>query len=250
MPFSAGQKVKKLGMGALRLLYPNTCFLCGAVLQGDKWICDHCSLPVANDWQLCPKCGKQETDCICGQLPGKGLDGISAPLYYIDDVKHGMYRFKYRGITCYTVFLAQLMYARVQDVFQDIHFDLITCVPMTKIKQRKRGYFPARLLARRLSAYMDVPLREDLLFHTGKGGTQMEQKSRDARWENACLNFAVLPDAPRLAGDTVLIVDDVLTSGCTTHRCAMLLRTLGAGNIYGITVATTPEKEEKTLVSL
>lgn len=231
---------RRIGKGALLLLYPNKCFMCESLLTGDDWLCGGCEIPVTYPWQLCPHCGKCE--CICDRFPGRGLDGVCAPMYYSEQAIHGIHRFKYRGVTCLTPFLCGLMESCVRETFSSAQFDIVTFVPMTRKKQRMRGYFPARLLAKDIAKRFDAPLFDSLLMHTGAGGTQMKMAG-DKRWENACKNFAIHQNASRIDNKRVLIVDDVLTTGSTMRRCAQLLFSLGAASVHGVAIATTASEE-------
>ena len=123
--------------------------------------------------------------------------------------------------------------------FTDIPFDFVTYVPMHPKKRRQRGYCQTELLARALAKRLGLPVSDGFIVHTGLGGAQMEQKGFDAREANARQAFAACKGR-HIDGGTVLLIDDVLTSGATVRRCAALLLERGAQSVYVVTAMTTP----------
>lgn len=226
----------------LTLLFPHKCFLCGAVLADSGWLCGGCGkkLPYTREG-LCYRCGKRRGECICVSGDGGGSPlRITAPLYYSDGVEHGIHRYKYDGRSYYAEFLARLMAKKVSEQYLDagIKFDFITYVPLSGKKRRQRGFSQTELLARGMSQYLGVPVSGAAIYHTGLGGTQMALGSREKREENAKISFAVHKGV-RLDGKTVLLVDDVQTTGATLRACSVLLTARGAKRVYCVTAATT-----------
>ncbi|MEM1485336.1 double zinc ribbon domain-containing protein [Oscillospiraceae bacterium PP1C4] len=222
----------------LTLIFPYKCFCCGTVLAGTEYLCASCEkcLPETTG-ELCPRCGKKTADCMCAQLEG-GYLRATAPLYYLGGVPHGIHRFKYDGRRYYTGFLAALMAKQVEEEYDGIEFDLITYVPMHPKKQRQRGFCQTQLLADKLAERLCLPVTGEILIHTGKGRAQMEQHGIEARVDNARISYTTRK-AASLDGETVLLVDDVITTCSTAHRCAELLMKKGAGAVYVIAAATT-----------
>ena len=227
----------------LSLIFPNKCFLCGKVLEGERWLCEACEgqLPYTAD-ELCSGCGKRYAECMCGEI-ADSLSGAAAPLYYTGGTARGIHRFKYDGRRYYGKYLAALMADAVRDTFPMVSFDGAAWVPTHAAKLRERGFCPALLLAREVCARLGLPLLETGLVHTGRGGVQMRQGGREARRENAKRNFSIRRDT-NLCGKTVLLVDDVLTTGETAKRCARLLLKKGAAEVYAVCAATTREDED------
>lgn len=229
----------------LTLVYPHKCFCCGKVLVGTGYLCAGCgqTLPLTGG-VLCVHCGKHTDACMCERL-AVPTDAVQcmAPLYYTDAIAHGIHRFKYEGRQYYADFLAELMEGEVRRNFTDGMPDAITYVPMHRKKERQRGFCPTRLLAKKLSTRLDLPVRDSLLLHTGQGCAQMELDSFEERMENARSVYRAVGRA-RLEGSSFLLVDDVLTTGCTAHRCAQLLLEQGAEQVYILVAATTGNKHK------
>ena len=227
----------------LTLLFPHRCFLCGKALDGQRFLCESCALPVARADELCPCCGKQWQGCVCQSIH-PAFSRVAVPFYYVGGAQRGMQRFKYEGRRYYAPFLAEQM----QEAFWEAggaQPNFVTFVPMHAKKQRERGYCPAEMLAREVAARLGVPVRDGFLLHTENAKAQMEQKGLTARLQNAAQSFARCGNAPLLSGEQVLLVDDILTTGATAHVCASLLRQCGAGEVWLAVAATTTESAKK-----
>lgn len=235
--------VDKLKKWLYTLLFPHKCFLCGRVLPDEGWQCDDCTLPVVRAGSLCPRCGQPLVECVCAVL-SPAFIGALAPLYYVDGVRRGIFRFKYNGRSYYAAFLGAQIYEAVMREWSGIAFDCVSYVPMHAKKRRSRGYCPAELLAREVARHMQLPVQDEMICHTGNKQAQMTQKGMQARLENAGRSFAPLPEG-KLAGERVLLIDDVLTTGATVQACAQLLLALGAGEVWVATAATTMQRTKQ-----
>ena len=99
--------------------------------------------------------------------------------------------------------------------------DYIVPVPLHPKKAFLRGYNQAAVFGRGLAEVMGVPCREDLLRRRLFTETQTK-KSRLERFDNMESVFEA-PDAEALRGKSLLIVDDIITTGATIERCAQAL---------------------------
>lgn len=223
------------------LLFPHKCFCCGQVLVGTSYLCAACEngLPLT-DGLLCSRCGKMEEECACAECDG-GYTRASAPFFYTDGVPHGIHRFKYDGRRYYATFLAAQMAARAREDFAGAMPTLITYVPMHPKKQRQRGFCQSEALAALIAVELQLPMRGDILLHTANKTAQMEQRGLANRQSNADKSYASRK-AASLHGERILLVDDVLTTGSTARRCALLLLKKGAGEVFLLVAATTRAK--------
>jgi ComF family protein len=108
-------------------------------------------------------------------------------------------------------------------------------VPLHPLKEREREFNQSALLARHLSRATEIPCDEKILRRTTATATQTHLK-RDARAVNMKNAFGVRAGA-RLAGQRIVLVDDVFTTGATTNDCARALREAGAAEVCVWTVA-------------
>jgi ComF family protein len=112
-------------------------------------------------------------------------------------------------------------------------FDLISFVPDTSARRRKRGYVAPQLVARELSRLTRKPYVE-LLERT----THQPQvgSGREARWRQVKNNFCA-KNLQLLEGRRILLVDDVITTGATVTECARELKMAGSGPVFVAAVA-------------
>ncbi len=115
----------------------------------------------------------------------------------------------------------------------DTAFDAIVAVPMSRARERHRGYNQAELLARALSLRTRIQCDMTLLARRGERATQSTLPKR-ARAANVRGAFAALP---RVKSKSILIVDDICTTGETLRACAAALRGAGAARVCAIAVA-------------
>jgi ComF family protein len=115
----------------------------------------------------------------------------------------------------------------------DLAFDAIVAVPMSRARERRRGYNQADLLARALSARVGIPHAMNLLLRRGDRATQSTLPKRE-RAANVRGAFAA---APQVKGKSILIIDDISTTGETLRACASALRAAGADRVCAVVVA-------------
>ena len=131
-------------------------------------------------------------------------------------------------------FFAQEMANTINKRFKNVEFDAVLPVPMHIKKLRKRGFNQSEMLARNVSEKLGVPYENKLLFQgkCTKSQHTLKYKQRLVNVKDA-YKVANVPNDYK----TVLLVDDVLTSGATINECAKKLRINGVQNVYCITVA-------------
>jgi ComF family protein len=164
-------------------------------------------------------------------VAGAAMEGVIEPL---------IYALKYKGMYRLAAPLGDWLAGTIglrRDTAQMFGDNpLIVPVPLHARRLRERGYNQAALLARRLAAIAAMPLDEHALVRVRATGSQVETHSRDERLENMREAF-VCPDASRVAGRDIILVDDVCTTGATLDDCARALRVAGVGSIHAIVLA-------------
>lgn len=110
--------------------------------------------------------------------------------------------------------------------------DVIVPVPLHPGKQRMRGFNQAEYLARKIGSFYGIPVSDQILRKTGKTKSQKKLGIKE-RKKNLKGAFSV---SRRLDGLTILIVDDVYTTGSTMDAAAECLWEKGAGRIYFLTL--------------
>ncbi len=120
--------------------------------------------------------------------------------------------------------------------FRKLMFDFILPIPLHKRRFKEREFNQSELIAKKISEITEKPILEDIIKRKFYRRPQMEVKNREARIKNTQNIFECL-DAEKIKGKTILLVDDVATTGATLKECARTLKSAGAGTILSFTLA-------------
>lgn len=219
----------------LDLVFPPRCVACRR-LGAD--LCPQClqELTPVGD-AICTRCGSAATvRCICTACktePPAPLRGMRGVVFYGGVAAAAIQALKYEGKKHLAAPLGDLLVA-----YLDAHplaFDCVTPAPLHAERLADRGFNQAELLARRLCERAALPLRTDLIFRQRHTSPQVHL-NRQERRANMIEAFAPRPGAA-LAGERVLIIDDVCTTGATLRACGQALVAAGAGEIWALCVA-------------
>ncbi len=120
----------------------------------------------------------------------------------------------------------------------DLRADIIVPVPLHSERQRLRGFNHARMLAEVCAASAGVPLRDDVLVRERATAAQAELTASERR-QNVEGAFRCLPawSAGKLDGCSILLIDDVCTTGSTLEACAAPLFAAGAASVWALVLA-------------
>ena len=233
---------------ALAFVYPPCCQLCGEerASEAEGYVGAACRRgPGAMRWvepPYCARCGLPYEGAItarfeCANCRDMQLEFSSARAAVVatELVLEVVHRYKYKGERWFEPYLAELLVRRAAAVVRAEGWDLIVPVPLHALKQREREFNQAERLAAHLSRAAGVPLNSRLLWRVKPTQTQT-RLSRAERAGNVRGAFALRRGA-RLAGERVVLVDDVMTTGATTSACALALRRGGASDVCVWTVA-------------
>ncbi len=223
------------------VFFTNQCRYCGELLSKDEHLCKECSenLPVIKG-EKCKYCGAEKSRCDCKKHK-LGFDGITAPFYYENGIKACIHNFKFNRKIYLASILTEDMANTVKEDFGEKHFDLICFVPFSPIQKLTRYYNQSELLAEELSKSLKIPL-ERIMVKCFETKTQ-HTMSRRQRKGNV---FGVydIKNGADVKGKTILLVDDVKTSGSTLDDCAVILKIRGAKEVYCVTAAIAVFKRE------
>ena len=212
----------------LDLLFPPKCPFCGKVRE-QRGICPAC-------WKALPW---TEGDQGLKKLPGGTV--CAAPLWYEDLAREGLLRFKFQGASAAAEPLGELIAQCAAERFSG-EFDVVTWVPVSRRRLRKRGYDQARLLAESACRVWGVR-PEPLLRKVQDNPAQSGLTEAAARRANV-LGVYEPAEPDTIQGKRVLLVDDICTTGATLSECARTLRSAGAAGVVCAAVALTREKEK------
>lgn len=116
--------------------------------------------------------------------------------------------------------------------------DMVIPVPLHPIKLKRRGYNQVTLFAQKLAEHLEAGLETGILLKTANTKTQT-RKSRILRWRHQP-DLYVLSNPALISGKTILLVDDVITTGATIEACAQTLHRAPNVKIYVATMAVVP----------
>ncbi len=237
--------LKYISEYVLSLFFPKRCIFCGAVIAPFDGICSDCEVKLP--WitgEICHLCGHMKRDCVCKNRHGQFYEGIVSPLYYQEKVRYCIHNFKFRDERTFAKTLAVLMNNTRLAEYADINFDYVTYIPMNKKHQRKRGYNQGELLAREISQISNIPFGDQLLLKIYETDTQHQCGNPILRQGNVLGAFEVNSEF-NVNGKTILLVDDVKTSGCTLNECSKMLYLNGADAVYCLTASLVKNEVKK-----
>lgn len=220
----------------LNLLFPPSCLNCQAP---GRWLCRPCrealatiSAPVCNRCGMPPPVGQASACLQCQHNPLLAIDLIRSAAYFEDSpLRPAIHALKYQGRKVVAQELAEIM-AEACERF-GLAADVIMPVPLHQSRLRKRGFNQSELLARGLSVLKSIPLDTKSLIRSRPTQSQMELSAAE-RHENVKDAFECCRP---VAGLTVLLIDDVCTTGSTLDYCATALKANQAKAVMGLTLA-------------
>jgi len=225
-----------------RLLFPRCkCIICGKVSAGQE-ICPQCRQSLAEgQWQPCYYCAAfvREPVKVCSHCVDHPLVELSrtvAVAPYEGVLKKYIGKLKYYNQRCLAEPMGYAMAWCVREKLPDISFDAVIVVPLTFAREKERGYNQSALLAEALGQKLSIPIWNGVIKRVKETGSQT-RLGRQARFDN--MKDAFLPDKniSGVAGKTLLLVDDVFTTGATLSACGKILLNAGAKSVYAVTVA-------------
>lgn len=196
------------------LLFPPKCVFCGKFLKkGETNICKTCEreLPF--------------TEGAGTSLSGDFFDVCVAPLYYRDNVRKSILKFKFRGAIgyadCYAKILADCIAQKLSG-----KYDIITWVPISDERMKTRGYDQAMLLAFATALELD-DVAVETLRKTADNPAQSTLQGVEKRRANVVGAYEAI-DRELIFSKRILLIDDVVTTGATLSECARTLLMAGA----------------------
>ena len=220
----------------LNFVFPVACVVCGAqVLERrygaacpDCW--DHLS-PITEP--MCPRCGLPavaiEGPCIHCRTGETIFDFARSAVFFSETARGIVHHLKYQD----RVSLAAPIGRMLAELARDCEGDIVIPVPLHSARQRERGFNQAELIARHLQRKVEaqwVRRRKKTPSQTGL--------SRSDRKRNLAGAFDVRGD---VAGCSVIVVDDVFTTGATLNEIAKALKRAGAYRVEVLTFARVPD---------
>ncbi len=220
--------------------FPPRCVVCDGILRPDEeGLCRECKGSVHRiRAPYCMKCGKElrmESDVYCKDCISRDhvFDSGRSLFLYNEPMKRSMYRFKYDGRKEYAAYYGRELANGLGDWIGSVGAQALIPVPIHKKRLKKRGYNQAELIAAALSKRIKVPVNHDLLVRAKETEKQKELNAWE-RENNLKKAFKTTQNDVKL--DTVLLIDDIYTTGATADAAAACLRTAGVSHVHVLTL--------------
>ena len=193
---------------------------------------------------VCPVCGRRSVSAgLCADCKAEPPAFAFCRTFsdYAPPLSSAVFRLKFRN----QPFLAHPLAKKLADVWrkEGIAVDGVCFVPMGEKREKKRGYNQAALLAEAFCKDTGIPLLPCLLRK--KEGQVQHTLTRSERKRNLVGCFAASPK--EVKDKTLLLIDDVITTGATLDAAAAALKKAGASKVYCLTVCATPDPALKKL---
>lgn len=215
-----------------------TCHCCNKeIFKGE--FCEPCNKSIfLNDGTHCPVCGRKTAKseiCIECKAHAPAFKRAISAYVYEGNLPALILKFKNGG-----TYLGELFAQKLAPKIKELPpCDGLIYVPATKKSLRRRGYNQSQVLAERLSALTDIPVMHGAV-HKVKDTPEQKQLGRGDRANNLAGCFKA--KGKIVKDKTVLIVDDVITTGATLDSMAKSLKKAGAHAVFAVTAASVKFK--------
>ena len=207
----------------LHFFFPTRCPVCGSIIGAMERFCAECEENLVR---------------YTGNFSVKGSDGFTAAYVYDKTSSPAIILMK-RGICGNAAYaFGYALAEKLRDSGIAEKCDVIVPVPLHRSAKRERGYNQAELIAAKLSRELNIPAASDCIAKVRKTAAQ-KKLNRIQRQSNLRGAFSAA-DCTVFKGKSVLLVDDVCTTGSTLAELTSLLRDSGAKSVYCAVCCKTP----------
>ncbi|MBN9567148.1 MAG: ComF family protein [Alphaproteobacteria bacterium] len=248
------RKAAAWGQGTLNLLFPPLCMACRAPVAAAGQLCAQCWGKIAFlEGAMCACCGLPfdadpggEMLCAACHAVPPAFDRARAVMRY-DDASRGLIlAFKWADRLDLTPGLAHWLDRAGRALTAEC--DLIVPVPLHRFRLWRRRYNQAAIAGAALSRLCGAPFDPFVLRRVRATASQGTMPSAAARRRNVAAAFGIAERRqPSLRRRTVLLVDDVHTTGATLEACARVLKRGGAARVFALTLARVVRPHEAAL---
>lgn len=206
----------------MEIIYPSLeeCILCGNSLENHELLCEDCLKNITKC--SVPMTISREQNIKCYSFA-----------YYSRTIMELILKFKYKSNFLCSEALGNFMVDAY--IKNSINCDIITYVPLTKFSYRKRGFNQSEILAKLIGKRLNLSVKAMLI--KSKETKDQIGLSGEKRWENIKGSFQINIDKTKIKDKTILIIDDVITTGATSYSCGEVLLKNGAKEIVILTAA-------------
>lgn len=205
-----------IGDTLLHLLFPPKCILCEKVLE-------------RNETDLCRDCRADSPECPGTHKNFSFLDSWAAVWYYEKNIRESLLRYKFHRARHYAPAYGRMLAMRLQNLYPD-GFDVLTWVPISRMRRFTRGYDQVELLAQAVGQELGMtPVCTLRKLRNNRPQSRITGLAK-RRANVLGVYRAVCPQ--QVQGKRVLLLDDIVTTGATAGECARVLLTAGAKEVH------------------
>ena len=238
------QNFKKIFKNIGYYIFPPQCPYCDKIIDGQQILCDECFSRIRFiTGNKCYRCGRplpqsfpdDDGKLLCPKCMSKRppYDLVRSVFIYDSFSREAILKLKYAHRSDLRHFFVNYMMRAGVDLFDKS--DLIMPVPMYWKRRVKRKYNQATVLAELLSKHTKIPHSATNLCRIRHTQTQTRKSAKD-RHKNM-KNVFILKNPEQVQGKSILLIDDVVTTGATVTGCAKILKKHGAKAVYVLTIA-------------
>jgi ComF family protein len=237
-------RLYRLTWGGLDLVFPPVCGGCGKI--GARW-CPSCQSRVSLIQQpFCEKCGIPTRSVhICEKCKSNPPPYRMMRSWAVFDspVQNALHTLKYRR----NVGIGDSLAIQMKEFVCSLHWDIdvLIPVPLEKKRLQERGYNQVGLVARSLAYEIGLEYKPQALWKSRETRSQVGL-TLSQRWENVRNAYQAKSDVVKRK--SILLMDDVATTGSTIQACAGALLSAGARDVYAITIARALSHHDLTRV--
>lgn len=230
-----------------KALFPSDikCVICGKDLAklGAYDVCDICQKKVKfNNGKRCAKCGKNlwagSKYCPTCKKGLRHFDSATAPLLYSYPISNLIRKFKYENAKYLAKPFAKFLFNEY--ILSSYTPDIVLPVPMFHTRVAERGYNHSELLAREFCAKTNLMLDTKSFVRIVE--TKQQAKMNKAEREENLMGAFRVGNIQAIKDKSVLLIDDIFTTGTTLDECAKTLLSCGAKEVNGLCLAHTPTR--------
>ena len=217
---------------AVDLVLPPSCAACG---RGGAFLCEPCESSLSRlERPFCARCAHPGADRLCEACKASppAFDGIRAVCLFEGAARQLVHSLKYANFRAVAPDMARLL-ADLPGP-RPVPGEVIVPVPLHPRRERARGYNQSELLARTVGKRMGLPVRPGIVRRVRNTPPQVSIENYEERRSNIEGSFAC---PAGLSGESVLLMDDVVTTGSTMSACAAALKAAGARSVWGLAFA-------------
>lgn len=206
-------------MNLIELIYPRTCGMCEEISK--SYLCSKCKLKIKNLLKL--------NTVVCKD---KCFNSHTYLFKYEEGIRDKLLKYKFRDYSYLYKFFSEII---INNCNLKNNYDIILPVPIHKKRKAKRGYNQSELIAKEIAKNINVEYSNKVLIKTIDTVPQSTLNQRK-RMSNVLGIYKVINEQ-KIDKKSILLIDDIFTTGSTVNECSKVLKQNGAKLVDVLTIA-------------